>query len=248
MIRRAAWRDRWRAVVDKLRIVYDQEGERRLLAELSRSPSTAVVGFVNAHAMNTIAGNAEFYDALLAADILLRDGSGMALLYRTRGMVPGMNMNGTDLIPKMLAAFKGRRVAFWGTAEPYLAAAAERSAEIYGVQIASFHHGFEEPGHYLQLAEQTGPELIVLGMGMPKQEKVAALIRGAGLPVVVVCGGAILDFLGGKVSRAPRWMRKLGLEWLYRLLLEPKRLFNRYVVGNPLFVLRLAMWRWMKHA
>jgi exopolysaccharide biosynthesis WecB/TagA/CpsF family protein len=55
---------------------------------------------------------------------------------------------------------------------------------------------------------------------------------------VIVCGGAILDFLGGGATRAPAWMRRLGIEWLYRLAREPRRLFKRYVLGNPLFLSR----------
>lgn len=80
-------------------------------------------------------------------------------------------------------------------------------------------------------------------MGMPKQEAVAAKLAAIGGPCLIVCGGAILDFLGGKVSRAPEWLRRLGGEWLYRLLREPKRLFMRYVVGNPLFLLRTLLYR-----
>jgi N-acetylglucosaminyldiphosphoundecaprenol N-acetyl-beta-D-mannosaminyltransferase len=60
-------------------------------------------------------------------------------------------------------------------------------------------------------------------------------------PCVIVCGGAIVDFIGGKVSRAPNLVRTLGMEWLYRLYLEPKRLFKRYVVGNPLFLWRASV-------
>ena len=96
---------------------------------------------------------------------------------------------------------------------------------------------------YLQLVRERQPELIVLGMGMPKQEAVAARLAAVGGPCLIVCGGAILDFLGGKVSRAPQWLRHLGGEWAYRLLREPKRLFMRYVVGNPLFLLRTLLCR-----
>jgi exopolysaccharide biosynthesis WecB/TagA/CpsF family protein len=77
---------------------------------------------------------------------------------------------------------------------------------------------------------------------MPRQEQVAVLLRAAlGYPCLIVCGGAILDFLGGKTSRAPVWLRRTGLEWAYRLALEPRRLFSRYVLGNPLFVSRALM-------
>jgi len=106
--------------------------------------------------------------------------------------------------------------------------------------------GFQPDGFYLKLAANARPDLIILGMGMPKQERVAHRLKhGLNYDVAIVCGGAILDFLSGHVPRAPSWMRSTGLEWAYRLSLEPKRLFRRYVIGNPLFLLRsavLAVW------
>jgi exopolysaccharide biosynthesis WecB/TagA/CpsF family protein len=81
-------------------------------------------------------------------------------------------------------------------------------------------------------------------MGMPRQEQLAQQLRStASNSPLIICGGAILDFLGGKVGRAPRWMQAIGVEWLYRLYREPKRLFKRYVLGNPVFMLRLIGWR-----
>lgn len=232
------WQARWRAVVQKVYVLGDCSDEQKLLESLSQPSSATVLGFVNAHAMNLLAGDADYYHALSSADVLLRDGSGMSILFRRQGLQPGLNMNGTDFIPKLLTAFKGRRVAFWGTKEPFLTDAVRQSQECFGVNVVSVHHGFAEIDAYLMLARQFQPELIVLGMGMPKQEAVAAKIAAAGSPCLIVCGGAILDFLGGKVTRAPQWVRRIGCEWLYRLALEPKRLFKRYVVGNPLFLLR----------
>ena len=118
------WQQRWRALVDKLRVVGDPEDEQRLIECLSKPKATTVLGFVNAHAMNLVAGGSDYYNALAAADVLLRDGSGMTILLRRLGLAPGLNMNGTDFIPKLLAAYKGRRVAFWGTEEPFLTSAA----------------------------------------------------------------------------------------------------------------------------
>jgi len=112
---------------------------------------------------------------------------------------------------------------------------------LFGVAPVSLHDGFAEVHTYLELARDLQPELIVLGMGMPKQELVASQLAASGVPCVIVCGGAILDFLGGKVARAPQWMRRLGGEWIFRLMKEPKRLFMRYVVGNPIFIWRTRM-------
>ena len=124
--------------------------------------------------------------------------------------------------------------------EPYLA----RAQALVVSQIAPrskcvVAHGFLDTPRYVRLAAAHRPHVIVLGMGMPRQEEVAAVLRAAlGYPCLIICGGAIIDFLGGKTSRAPAWMRGAGLEWLYRLCLEPRRLFRRYVVGNPLFLSR----------
>jgi exopolysaccharide biosynthesis WecB/TagA/CpsF family protein len=237
------WKLRWTRVVEAMRVVHSASEELALLRQLAAGGDSRVLGFINAHAMNSIAGDAEFFDALMDADLLLRDGSGMALLYRRCGRDGGLNMNGTDLIPKILAVFRGRRVAFWGTDNSRLQAAAARCSAEFGVQIVSQENGFHEIGHYRQLAAELQPDLIVLGMGMPKQERVARAIKGAmRAPSLIVCGGAIIDFLSGKVPRAPAWMRALGVEWLYRLLREPRRLFKRYVIGNPLFLCRIRAW------
>ncbi|MFF7061493.1 WecB/TagA/CpsF family glycosyltransferase [Pseudomonas sp. NPDC008258] len=236
------WQKRWQGIINGLEVVPDSSAAQRLLDRLAAPQCATVLGFVNAHAMNLVVRDAAYCQALSAADVLLRDGSGMAILYRRMGLEPGLNMNGTDFIPSLMSAYRGRRVAFWGTQQPYLNQAVQRCEALFGVLPVSVHDGFASVDTYLNLAKDHQPELIVLGMGMPKQEAVAARLAAVGGPCLIVCGGAILDFLGGKVSRAPHWLRRLGGEWAYRLLREPKRLFMRYVVGNPLFLLRTLLY------
>lgn len=233
------WKQRWYNTVEKIRVIADASEENGLVKELSTLNSPRVLGFVNSFAMNSMVSNEAFYHALYGADVILRDGSGMSMLM-TRLMVnKGLNMNGTDFIPKLLEAYRGKRVAFWGTEEPYLSQATEKARAQYGINLVSAHHGFDPEQTYVELALQHQPELIVLGMGMPKQEKIAEMVRATNLPVLIVCGGAIIDFMGNKVKRAPKWVRKIGFEWVYRLMLEPKRLYKRYVLGNPVFMYRL---------
>lgn len=236
------WQSRWAVILEKLHLVQGPADEQRVLQALTRPGAPIVLGFVNAHALNLAAGDAGYGSALSAADLLLRDGAGVAILLRRLGREPGLNMNGTDLIPRLLAAFKGRRVAFWGTREPHLGLAVARCEAEFGVDAVSVHDGFADFDTYLALAERLQPELIVLGMGMPKQEALAAALAATERPCLIVCGGAILDFLGGKVSRAPAWLRRFGGEWVYRLCKEPRRLFTRYVLGNPLFLLRTVFY------
>jgi exopolysaccharide biosynthesis WecB/TagA/CpsF family protein len=243
------WRQRWLKMAAKVECVTTLADEQALLARLTQPQQPLVLAFANAHAMNLLAASPSFFQALDGADMVLRDGSGMAILLRLLGMRPGHNLNGTDLIPRLLAQFNGRGIALFGTQNPSL----ERALNAVERQIAPRSacvsaHGFLPVADYVALAAAHRPALIVLGMGMPRQEEVAIALRGAlAYPCLIVCGGAILDFLGGKTPRAPLWMRRVGLEWLFRLACEPRRLFQRYVVGNPLFLARALRLAVMKY-
>ncbi len=234
------WWQRWSCLVGRIERVQTATEKQQLLAHLSRPSGPFVLAFANAHAMNCLATSAPFFDALRSADVVLRDGSGMAALFRLLRLQPGLNLNGTDLIPQLIRLFDGQRIAFFGTREPYLQRAVQFSArELASRSNFVSAHGFHDTDLYTGLAQEHRPALIVLGMGMPRQEAVAASLRAAlPFPCLIVCGGAIIDFLGGKTPRAPQWMRRTGLEWAFRLVMEPRRLFQRYVIGNPLFLLR----------
>jgi N-acetylglucosaminyldiphosphoundecaprenol N-acetyl-beta-D-mannosaminyltransferase len=234
------WRPRWQELVKGVVRVHSERAEDLLLETLAAPTESRVLAFVNAHAMNSAAASPDFFDAVMSADLVVRDGIGMAILLRLLNQAPGLNLNGTDLIPKILQRYDGRRIALFGTQEPYLSAG--REAVVTRLAPGSeciTAHGFLDTVEYVRLATAHRPSVIVLGMGMPRQEEVAAILRSSlKYPCLIVCGGAIIDFLGGKTSRAPSWMRAAGLEWAFRLALEPKRLFRRYVLGNPLFIAR----------
>ena len=90
--------------------------------------------------------------------------------------------------------------------------------------------------HFLEFGSSSALNIIVLAMGMPKQEKIAALLKAnSSVSAIVICGGAILDFQANRYARAPLIFRKIGMEWLYRLYKEPGRMFSRYVIGGPIF-------------
>jgi hypothetical protein len=164
----------------------------------------------------------------------------MATLFRLLAQSPGFNLNGTDMIPAIISRYDGNTIALLGSLDPYLHSAVTRVRQVLAPQSEVLSaNGFLDAAAYIALVSERRPALIILGMGMPKQEEVATLLRSAlPFPCLIVCGGAIIDFLGARIPRAPMLMRNVGLEWLYRLALEPRRLFLRYVVGNPQFVLR----------
>jgi len=232
-------RSRALRLCERLTIATDEAEIGRIVEGLASAERPCVVSFLNAHAMNIAWRDRAFFDALMAADLLLRDGSGMRLLCRALGWPPGLNLNGTDLIPRILERFRGRPLALCGTEEPYLSRAAAR---LEGV-VAKID-GFEPPGGYVEPIRASGAKVVLLGMGMPKQELVARRLQGAlEAGVVIINGGAILDFMAGRFARAPDWMRAAGMEWSFRLAQEPRRLFSRYVLGNALFLARVARLR-----
>jgi N-acetylglucosaminyldiphosphoundecaprenol N-acetyl-beta-D-mannosaminyltransferase len=235
-----AWRTHWRELTAHITLIQSEDQLVQALDALAHVQKAHVLAFVNAHAMNCAAEDKTFFEALRAADTLYRDGIGMDIMYRMQGTPAGLNLNGTDLIPQLLVRFNGQSIALYGTQEPYLGQAAKSiAAGIAPNSLIQCADGFQPVSTYIELAKAQRPQLIVLGMGMPKQEQVAAQLRGQlSHACLIVCGGAIIDFMGGKVSRAPAWMRRLNVEWVYRLAMEPTRLFKRYVMGNPKFLYR----------
>lgn len=195
----------------------------------------SVVSFMNAHAYTMADASSEFESCLLDANLLFRDGIGAKLLLKHYGKAPGYNSNGTDLIPLILSNCIGKEVCFIGTESPYIDKAAE-TCKVNGINVKAYIDGFQSTETMFEFVNQEKPEILVLGMGMPKQEKFAKHLQQYYQgQLLVVNGGAIFDFIADRFVRAPAIFRRFGIEWLYRLLNEPIRLFQRYVIGIPKF-------------
>lgn len=188
------------------------------------------ISFLNAHGVNTAAESPEFRAAMLASDFLLRDGVGVALGLKMLKLESTDNLNGTDLIPQILQRQKGRRIAVWGSSEEALAKLNGRLENEGQTALESFEHGFHDDDFYLDAYHRTQPEILVLCMGMPRQEILASKLMGAGASGLIICGGGWANFYSGTAKRAPMWVRRLRLEWVHRLSREPKRLGKRYTV------------------
>ncbi len=234
--------DLW-SVVARLDIIADQPAEALLLKRLAHPSRPMAVSFVNQHAMNLAWSIPGFAATLRSADVLLRDGVGLECCLRFNGCPPGLNMNGTDFIPKLAKAYGGRKVALFGTAEPWTTMAGA-ALEQMGCNIVTVMDGFRPANDYRSEVLRTKPELVILAMSMPKQEQVAASITASvSDPLVVVNGGAIADFLAQRFPRAPKVIRVMKMEWLFRLALEPSRLADRYLKGGAAFAWRLLLLR-----
>jgi exopolysaccharide biosynthesis WecB/TagA/CpsF family protein len=203
------------------------------------------VAFANAHVVNVAAEQPEFARAL-DGFLVLPDGVGVDLAsLLLHGAAFPDNLNGTDFTPSLLQSLgAGRRVRLIG-AKPGVAQRAAASLARLAPQhdVQALHHGFfpeEDEAGLLSLLESERPDILLVAMGNPRQElwiahRIDSRHCSAALGV-----GALFDFLAGDVSRAPRAVRVMRLEWVFRLAQEPRRLWRRYLFGNASFVRRIV--------
>jgi exopolysaccharide biosynthesis WecB/TagA/CpsF family protein len=227
------------STLSNVAVIEDADHYERRLDVLCKPQQPYVLSFINQHGFNMAHTNEALRDALRKSDCLLRDGVGLEVAFQVLGLRSGVNCNGTDLIPKILSRMKGQTAAIFGTNDPWLTTACDE-IKAMGVHVVSKLDGFKEDEEYVTAIRDSRPDLVILGMGMPRQEVISMKIaQNCEHACLIVNGGAIIDFIGNRFVRAPEWVRGARLEWLFRLLLEPKRLFRRYVTGGALFVFRV---------
>lgn len=226
-------------LIAHIRIVDNDAEALAYIAEGAAEQKAFVLTFINAHAVNLYFENKPFQQAVLNSDLLLRDGSGMRLLYRWLGLPAGKNMNGTDFIPKILTAQPQQSIVVYGASDEALALVKQQLTQA-DFKVLDCINGFQDMDTYLENSQKHRPQIILLAMGMPKQELLSQqLSQQLQYPTLIINGGGIVDFMSGTKQRAPGWIRNIGMEWSYRLFLEPKRLWRRYVIGNVYFLWRM---------
>ena len=232
------------------------DDEKEVLALLSKdidSGRSIELFFLNAHCFNLAQKDREYFDILNSCDYLLNDGIGIKIASKIEKLVLKKNLNGTDFIPEIaeMAAKKGYKIFLLGAKDGIAEEAAVKLKEKFeGLQIAGVHSGYGLDESVLEMINNSKADILIAGMGVPMQEKwIRENKSKLGSVKLFVGGGAILDFLSQRIRRAPLLIRKIGLEWLFRLCLEPGRLWRRYLVGNFLFfyyilVLKLGFKTW----
>jgi N-acetylglucosaminyldiphosphoundecaprenol N-acetyl-beta-D-mannosaminyltransferase len=181
---------------------------------------------------------------LAAADLITADGQSVVWGARLYGIGVPERVTGIDLMEAVLAESKRRgwSVYLLGARHEVVEALADRLAT-RGVRVAGRHHGYFPDDRATDLAAEiraSGATILFVGMPTPRKERfVIHEALPAGIPFSMGVGGSF-DVLAGVLSRAPRFVQRLGLEWLYRLAQEPRRLLKRYVVTNTRFLVLLV--------
>jgi N-acetylglucosaminyldiphosphoundecaprenol N-acetyl-beta-D-mannosaminyltransferase len=217
---------------------------------------SAYVCICNVHMVVTAALDPGFMKVVNGADLATPDGAPIAWALRRLGFDGQARINGPDLMWRYLkqAELSQQSVYFYGSTPETLAMLRRSLVRAFPqLHIAGMHSPpfraltKQEDDHEIARIHHSGAHLVFVGMGCPKQEKWMAAHRGR-INAVMIGVGAAFDYHAGVLKRAPLWWQQHGLEWLYRLLLEPRRLLRRYAVTNTLFVLGfgrqlIADWR-----
>lgn len=202
----------------------------------------------NVHSVVTAAQDPAFRDVLNEADMATADGMPVAWTLRRLGFPGQQRINGPDLMWRYLREAERlcQMVYFYGGTASTLhklhrtLIAAFPRLRIGGMVAPAFGPiSREEDDAAVQQINASGATVVFVGLGCPKQEMWMAAHRGA-IRAVTVGVGAAFDYHAGTLRRAPMWMQHRGLEWMYRLLTEPRRLWKRYLVTNLLFIVRIT--------
>jgi N-acetylglucosaminyldiphosphoundecaprenol N-acetyl-beta-D-mannosaminyltransferase len=192
--------------------------------------------------MVNLARSAAFRAAYERAALVLVDGQ--PLLWASRLLRTGLpeKISGADLVPRLLerAGRRGLRAYFLGGAPGVAAEAAEIARRRHGACIAGVDspvvaRSGEAAPEVLDRIREARPHLLFVALGAPKQELFIDRYRSELASTVCFGIGASLDFLAGRVRRAPAWVSRAGCEWLFRLSQDPKRLARRYLLDDPRF-------------
>ncbi len=228
-----------------------------LLAAVDRmiaSGGRYTVAYANVHTVNVALTEPDVAEFMRRADLVYCDGNGVRLGAWLGGHRIPPRMTGADWIVQLgrRAAREGHRL-FWVGAEPGVAAAAaaELVAQAPGLEVVGTHHGYfakegPESDAVVDAVNAASPDLVLVGFGTPLQERWIADVRDRLDAPVVWALGATADFLSGHVSRGPAILHQNGLEWLSRLLVDPRRLWRRYLLGNTRYLRRVASDRWRR--
>jgi len=212
-----------------------QRGERRR------------VNYVNAHVLNQSRTDPGLRQALSSSDLVYCDGYGVRLAARLIGLTVPHRMTGADWIWGVAALCQesGRSLYLLGSDPGASAEAAEGLKRWYPeLEVSGTHHGYFGLGtphseRVLEHIAEVKPDILLVGMGTPQQELWVERNHDRIDASVVWTVGALFDYVSGRVPRAPHWISDNGFEWIFRLVVEPRRMWRRYLLGNPAFLYRV---------
>lgn len=220
------------------------------VVEMASGSRATQLCFLNADCANIAAVDSAYKSILQAAALVLADGIGIRLAGRMVNQHIRENVNGSDMFPILCEALQRKRLSIYllggrsGVPEEVGRAMSAKFPELEIRGVRNGYFGADEETGVIRAIRASGADVLLVAFGVPKQEKwIAAHKEELGVKVAMGVGG-LFDFYSGRIPRAPAWMRELGMEWFYRFLQEPRRMWRRYFVGNAQFLYRVLREAW----
>lgn len=244
--------DRYEKNIEVLGVRFNAVSQSELIELIEGMPTStesAYVCFSNVSVLVNVHGKSDEIEVLNSATINAIDGMPICWIAKSRKITDAERNSGPDIMKIILenGLKKGCRHFFYGTTPDTLDRLRKQLEERFpGILVAGMHAPpfkeltAEEDAQIVNIINDAEPDYVWVGLGAPKQDIWMSRHKKSLKNCKLMGVGAAFNFFSGDVKRAPQWMQRCGLEWLYRLLKEPKRLWRRYLVGNLRFLWYLA--------
>ena len=218
------------------------------ITELARARNGGYVCVANVHVTIEAEDDERYSELVNAADLVLPDGTPLVWMQRWQGNADAAQVRGPSLMPMLMkhAEAENLKVGFLGGRAEVLERIAARARDEFPALDIAYQHSppfreltSDENAQIAAATNDAGVEILFVGLGCPKQERWMAANRGV-VKAASIGVGAAFDLYAGELREAPHIVSRLGLEWMYRLVQEPRRLFSRYLLVNPRFMLLAA--------
>lgn len=221
-----------------------------LIKQVIEQKERKKIYFMNPDCFNKCFSDENYFELLHKGDYIFPDGIGVHIACKMIGTPLKENVNGTDMLPFLCEMLRENGYSmFLLGGKPGIAATMKRNLEdkYPGLNIVGEQNGYfnreTEQAAVIERINELDPDILLVAFGVPIQEQWIESNFGKLNCRVVMGVGGLFDFYSGNIKRAPRWLREIGFEWSFRLLMEPRRMFKRYIIGNPVFICRLLRWK-----
>lgn len=232
------------------KVMKNQEAVLNLIYDIFDQKSNICVTYFNQHCFNIYFTKKSYRHLIDTKLYVYLDGFGIYLALKLFGYKNVQKFNASDLNNIIFPELIKRNVKVFIIGGEFSDSFINNITRVKKLNICGYYNGFfkqTETDELIENINTSGAQVIILGLGVPKQEILASKISNSANLNLILCVGNFLEFYFGTQKRIPKKFRNIGVEWLYRLFSEPKRLWKRYLIGIPLFLLRLIQLRFSKN-
>jgi len=224
------------------KLVKNENEALRIVADALSDNKHLILTYLNQHCFNIYNLDKNYKDLIENNITVFLDGFGVYAALKFLGYKNVQKFNATDLYQKIFQQFSVNQTKLFLIGGNFTDEFISKKTKMKKLNICGYQNGYFKNGEFdviIETIDNSSPEVIIIGMGVPKQEMLAAIISDSIQNQVILCVGGFLEFYFDTKKRAPDVMINFGFEWLHRLIKEPGRLWKRYFIGIPIFILRI---------